>query len=353
MDKEYNIDNFLHKPLSWLSVEDNSEDIAISSRIRLARNISGINFPISSDLIEREHVLKLVTDAVTKNKKYENSIFYRADKLSAHDRRFLLERRLISREFCSGLEGSALIVSSDEKMGIMVNEEDHLRMQILRPGCSLRQIWHDINEIDDMFSKEFPFVFNSTLGYLTSCPTNVGTGMRASVMLDLPGLTIIGHINGVIYGAGKLGLAIRGLYGEGSEPLGNLYQVSNQSTLGESEEAIIQRIENIIVQIIKHEKNARKVLLEKRRDFLLDYIGRSYGILCYSYILSAREALNSISALRMGVVLKMFSSLDLNKINELFLAIQDAHLQKIAGRKLTASERDVFRAELVRKKLKS
>ncbi|HJO93707.1 MAG TPA: protein arginine kinase [Victivallales bacterium] len=353
MDNEYNIDKFLHKPVSWLSVKDNDDNIAISSRIRLARNISGINFPLKSDIVEREHVLKLVTDVITKDKIKENSKLYRINELPVHDRNFLLERRLISKEFCSGLEGSALIISEDEKMGIMVNEEDHIRMQVLRSGCSLREIWSEINQLDDMFSNEFPLAFNNTLGYLTSCPTNVGTGMRASVMLDLPGLTLIGHINGVIYGAGKLGLAIRGLHGEGSEPLGNLYQVSNQSTLGENEEAIIQRLENIIGQIVNHEKNARKVLLETKRDFLLDYIGRSYGNLCYSYILSAREALNSISALRMGVVLKMFSSLDMNKINELFIAIQDAHLQKFAGRKLNSSERDVFRAELVRNKLKS
>ncbi|MCP4176731.1 MAG: protein arginine kinase [bacterium] len=353
MDNEYNIDKLLHKPVSWLSVEDNNGDIAISSRIRLARNISGINFPVNSDIVEREHVLKLVTGAIAKNNKYDDSILYRINKLPVHDRNFLLERRLISRDFCSGLEGSALIISQDEKLGIMVNEEDHIRMQILKSGCSLRDIWSDINQIDNMFSKEIPFAYNNTLGYLTSCPTNVGTGMRASVMLDLPGLTIIGHINGVVYGAGKLGLAIRGLHGEGSEPLGNLYQVSNQSTLGESEESIIQRLENIIGQIINHEKNARKVLLETKRDYLLDYIGRSYGTLCYSYILTAREALNSISALRMGVVLKMFSSLDMNKINELFIAIQDAHLQKFAGKELNSTERDVFRAELVRNKLKS
>jgi len=187
--------------------------------------------------------------------------------------------------------------------------------------------------------------------YLTSCPTNVGTGMRASVMLNLPGLTLAGYLNAVVQGVGKLGLAVRGLFGEGSECIGNLYQISNQSTLGETEVQIIQRLENIIQQIINHEKNARLKLLETKHNFLQDYIGRAYGVLSYSYILSSKEALNSLSALRMGVDLKMFTTLDIHTINELFIAIQPAHLQKHSLNKLTSTEQNILRAQIVREKL--
>ena len=345
------IDKLLSRPVSWLAGSEVDEDIALSSRIRLARNLSGITFPSNASETERMQVRSVVSSSVSDNKIIDQLIESDIDSLPNTDRQFLLERHLISYDFCKGGAGSSLIINESESCSLMINEEDHIRLQVIQSGLSLRNIWAAINVIDNNLSKYIPFAYNKTLGYLTSCPTNVGTGMRASVMLNLPGLTLAGHLNAVTQGVSKLGLAVRGLYGEGSASMGNLYQVSNQSTLGETELQIILRLENIIRQIVNHEKNARLKLLETRRSFLQDYIGRAYGTLCHSYIISSKEALNSLSALRMGVDLKMFTALKVNTINGLLIAIQPAHLQKYSSKELTFEERDILRAKVIREKL--
>ena len=350
MDKNP-IDKLLLHPVSWLANSDSDENIAISSRIRLARNLSGLAFPVNSSESEQNQALSIISSIIKKHKILDDLMEFNIKSLSEIDRSFLLERHLISRDFCKGASGSSLIINETESCSLMINEEDHVRIQVIQPGLSLQNIWTVIDDIDNHLSKNISFAYNKTLGYLTSCPTNVGTGMRASVMLNLPGLTLAGYLNAVVQGVGKLGLAVRGLYGEGSECIGNLYQVSNQSTLGESELQIIQRLKNIIQQVINHEKNARLKLLETKRNFLQDYIGRAYGVLRYSYILSSKEVLNSLSTLRMGVDLKMFTSLDIHTINELFIAIQPAHLQKYSMKELTSAERDILRAKIVREKL--
>ncbi len=349
--KNSTVDILIKRNVPWLPLH-NADSIALSSRIRLARNIAGIKFPIASNNIDRENSQKIAISAVNNSGVFENPIIMNVNSMVPTDRNLLLERHLISREFCDGLPFSSLIFDLSESLSIMLNEEDHFRIQVIKSGFSLNEIWTQINDSDDMISSKISYAYSNTLGYLTSCPTNVGTGMRASVMLNLPALTILGQINAVVQGAAKLGLTIRGLYGEGSESFGNLYQVSNQSTLGDSEEQIIGRVSSIIGQIINHEKNARQILLETKANFLLDCVGRSFGILRYAHILSAREAHQSLSALRMGVDLKMFNVLALDKINELFILIQDSHLKKIVGRELSQYEIDVFRAETVRKKLK-
>lgn len=339
------------KPVKWLGGDDSEESIALSSRIRLARNILGFKFPANSSNIEKEHINELIFSTVGNSNIIQRKLNFKMSELSNVDRRFLLERHLVSKDFCAGNVGSELILESDESFGIMVNEEDHVRMQVLSAGFSLVELWKKINAKDSAISKEVSFAFDSELGYLTSCPTNVGTGMRASVMLNLPGLSISGHMPGVIQGSEKLGMTVRGLYGEGSEAIGYIYQVSNQSTLGEAEEEIIERLEKLIRQIVLFEKNARQILFQTRRSFVLDFVGKAYGALRYSHLISEKEALIFLSALRMGVDMKMFSSLSIGKVNELFISVQDSHLQKIYGRELTASEREMFRAELLREKL--
>ena len=350
MDNTF-IDKLLSRPVSWLADNGVSEDIALSSRIRLARNLSGITFPINASKTERMQVRSVVSSSVSNNKIIDQSIELNIDSLSNLDRQFLFERHLISYDFCKGGAGSSLMINETESCSLMINEEDHIRLQAIQSGLSLRKIWAAINDIDSNLSKYIPFAYNKTLGYLTSCPTNVGTGMRASVMLNLPALTLAGHLNAVTQGVSKLGLAVRGLFGEGSASMGNLYQVSNQSTLGETELQIIQRLENIIRQIVNHEKNARLKLLETKQSFLQDHIGRAYGTLCHSHILSSQEALNSLSVLRMGVDLKMFTTLKVRTINDLLIAIQPAHLQKYSPKELTPEERDILRAKIVREKL--
>jgi protein arginine kinase len=235
----------------------------------------------------------------------------------------------------------------------MINEEDHLRIQALCPGLQLLKVWEQINKLDSELEKALPYAYDSQLGYLTSCPTNVGTGMRASVMLHLPGLILTGKINAAIQGVNKLGLAVRGIFGEGTDNRGNLFQVSNQSTLGESEIQIIERLNTVITQLIMYEKNCRSSLLKDKKYFLLDHVGRSYGILRHSYTLSSEEALNSLSDIRTGVDMGMFNSIDLHTVNKLLITINPAHLQKFAQKELSSQERDIFRAALVRKQLKN
>jgi len=346
------IDRLLQRRVTWLADSGPEDDIAISSRIRLARNLRDLPFPLAANPEARNCVRLAVEAAVGHTGCLNRPAALGMGELSPLDRQFLLERRLVSREFCAGEPDSALLLSGDESRAIMVNEEDHLRIQTMRAGFQLGAVWDQIARLDDALAAELPYAFDENLGFLTSCPTNVGTGMRASVMLHLPGLVLADQINPVIQGANRLGLAVRGIFGEGTENLGNLFQVSNQSTLGESETDILARLEAVIRQVISHEKNARLKLLEARRDFLLDHVGRAYGTLRYGYIMSSQETLNSLSALRLGVDMGMVTSTDIHTVNELFMLVQPAHLQKCAGRELSSPERDVFRSSVVRNRLK-
>ncbi|OGV35897.1 MAG: protein arginine kinase [Lentisphaerae bacterium GWF2_45_14] len=347
------IDRLLSNRVSWLADSGPEDDIAISSRIRLARNIEKTPFPMAASVEILENTLSIIMHAVRKSASFPDVIEFELEKVSDLERRLLLERRLISRELLACKKGSGLSVSKDETFAVMINEEDHLRIQAMKPGFQLHEVWSDINGIDDALSREIPYAFDSEIGFLTSCPTNIGTGMRASVMLHLPGLALSGQINAVVHGVSKLGLAVRGIFGEGSDNLGNLFQVSNQSTLGESEEQIIDKLINVIRQIINHEKNARQTLLEKKQNFLLNHVGRAYGILKHAYTISSEETLNSLSALRLGVDMGMFSSVDIHVVNELFLTVQPAHLQKYAMRELESADREIYRAALVREKLRN
>jgi len=345
------IDKLTSKRVSWLIDSGPEDDIAISTRIRLARNLKDIAFPIGASDEELKKVILAVELAVEKSKHIKKPVTIDMSSIDEIDAEVLLERRLISREFCSNRENSSLVMSDCEDLAVMINEEDHLRMQAMRPGLQLEEVWRDIDSFETSLSKEIPFEFDVNLGFLTSCPTNLGTGMRASVMLHLPGLVLAGQTVPLIQGIYKLGLAVRGILGEGSDNLGNLFQVSNQSTLGESEEDIIKRLSAVITQVLNHEKNARIKLLENRRDMLLDNIGRAYGILKYSYVISTEETLNSLSMLRLGVDMGVIRSVDIHTVNELFINVQPAHLQKYAGKEVDSDERDKIRATLIRESL--
>jgi len=347
------ISQLLNNKVSWLADCGPNEDIAISSRIRLARNLKGLPFPTNASAEQMKEIINTIEVAVNKTPLKDSLLKFDMESLGDLDKQVLFERRLVSREFIDGKIPGELFVSSDESLGIMVNEEDHIRMQAMRPGFQLGPVWDELNKVDDELSTQLPYVFDKELGFLTSCPTNVGTAIRASVMLHLPGLSLSEQINAVIQGVSKLGFAVRGIFGEGSKNLSNLYQVSNQSTLGESEKQIIQRLTNVITQIISHEKNARRKLLDSNQPFLLNHVGRAYGTLRHAYILNSEEALESLSALRLGVDLGMFSSIDLHTVNELFIIIHPAHLQKYAGKEIDSEERDVFRASMVRERLKN
>lgn len=346
-------EELLRNPLSWLADSGPDDDIAISTRIRLARNFSETPFPIAGNQDALLQVRELAGQAILNSEALVDPMEFELPALSDTEKRLLLERRLISRDMLNPNPASVLLADRDESLAVMINEEDHLRIQALSPGFQLESVWQRINQFDDVLASRIPYAFDQRLGFLTSCPSNLGTGMRASVMLHLPGLVMAGQIAAVKQALGKLGLAVRGFYGEGSENFGNLFQISNQSTLGESELQILERISSIVKQIIIHEKQSRQVLLDQKQSFLLNQVGRAYGILRHGYMISSEEALNSLSALRLGVDMKMFSSVDIHTVNELFLNVQPSHLQIAEHKELSQEERDTARATLIRETLKA
>ena len=291
MTPEEQINQLFRQKVCWITDSGPEDDIAISSRIRFARNIAGEMFPIRADDENLCGIRSEVLEGIRRISAAESFHIceFEVDSLSLLDRRFLLERHLISREFMNPRHGAVLVTNREQGTFVMVNEEDHLRIQVLAPGFQLKALWDRIDHFDNLLSEQIPFAFDSQYGYLTACPTNLGTGMRASVMLHLPGLVLSGQMPAVLQGVGKLGLAARGFYGEGSQTLGNLYQISNQSSLGESEAQILDRICAVISQIIAHEKKARMLLLSNRRDFLLDHVGRAYGLLKHSYLIRGKN----------------------------------------------------------------
>ncbi len=347
------IDQLLKNPVSFLDDAGPENDIAISSRIRLARNIEGFPFPHAAGDEALQQICTAVIAAARSSEALGGSrmMFFAPDKLSSVDRQLLLERRLVSPDFLRTPANRCLLVCPKEECSLMVNEEDQLRIQTICPGFQLGEVWNRINEIDNELSKYLKYAFDDQLGFLTSCPTNVGTGMRASVMLHLPALVLTNQIAPTVHGIGKLRLAVRGIFGEGSDNCGNLYQISNQCTLGESENKIIEGLSRVIQQLIQQEKYARRKLLDSDRYAILDNVGRSYGLLRHSYKISFKEAMNCLSGLRIGVDMGLFTSLTIRKVNELFIAIGSAHLQKNNPGEHTDEELDIIRAECCRKLL--
>jgi protein arginine kinase len=327
--------------------------IVMSSRVRLARNIRGAAFPGWAKKPERVRVLELIRPIVATLPEMKDSFSENMDSLSTLDKQILVERHLISREHAAKSAGSGLVLNRDETLCFMINEEDHLRMQALRPGLQLKQAWTAIDQADSILEKRLDYAFTPELGYLTACPTNLGTGIRVSAMLHLPGLVLAEQINPIIQSVNKLGLAVRGLYGEGTEALGNVFQVSNQMTLGESEGAIVERLEKVLAQIIEHEENARASLIEKSPKMVYNHIGRAYGILANAHSISSKETMNLLSLMRLGADLGLFPGVERSLVDEMLIMTQPAHLQKQHSEKLSAEERDLLRADMVREGLKS
>jgi protein arginine kinase len=263
----------------------------------------------------------------------------------------MVERHLVSPEFIAGEGPAALLVSADQSCAIMVNEEDHLRVQVLRPGMCLAATWACMDELDNELEQTLEYAFSSRYGYLTACPTNVGTGLRASVMLHLPALVHARKIGGMISAVGKVGVAVRGVYGEHSDARGNLFQVSNQVTLGRSEVDIVQQLEQIVERIMGHEERRRQMLIDEEPHGLRNSVGRAYGTLRYAEILTSEEATNLLSTLLMGIDLGVFDKVDRSAVTELLLDIQPAHLQVRSGRTFEGEERDLKRAQFIRERL--
>src|ERR1041384_676177 len=308
---------FLAPPAESARRKGPHDRIVLSSRVRLARNLKDASFPGWAKKPERVRVLELIRPAVQETAAMREAFGESMDNLSALDKQILVDRHLISREHAAKSAGSGLVFNRDETLCFMINEEDHMRMQALRPGLQLRQAWGTIDQADSALEKKLDYAFNPELGYLTACPTNIGTGIRVSAMLHLPGLVLAEQINPIIQSVNKLGLAVRGLYGEGTEALGNVFQVSNQMTLGESETTIVERLEKVLSQIIEHEQNARETLLEKKAKVVYNHIGRAYGILANAHSISSKETMNLLSLMRLGVDLEMFPTVERSLVDEL------------------------------------
>ncbi|MFZ4594070.1 MAG: protein arginine kinase [Verrucomicrobiaceae bacterium] len=343
----------IKNPADWMRGSGPHSDIVMTSRVRLARNLRGCPFPGWSQEKQRIDLLNMARPLVEALPEMKEGYSEDYATLSKIKKQVLVERHLISREHAARSTGCAVVVDRKQSVSIMINEEDHFRMQGIRPGLSLRQAFEAIDRVDTELEEQLPYAFDSNLGYLTACPTNLGTGMRASVMVHLPGLVLTDQIAQVMKAVTKIGLAVRGLYGEGTEALGNLFQISNQQTLGEKEQDIIQQIEKVVEGVLRSETNARAKLSEDHRTMLNDQVGRAYAILRHAHILNSKEALNLLSMLRLGADLDLIPECDRSILDMLLLEIQPAHLQMRAGRELSPQERDVLRAEITRQRLQT
>lgn len=349
-----NVQDFLISPGEACKRSGPHDKIVLSSRVRLARNLKGAPFPGHAKKGDRVKSLEVLLPALAGLPQLAPKPFAEPlEKLSAQDKQILVERHLISREHAAKGVGSGLVLNSEESFCVMINEEDHLRMQALRPGLQLKQAWLALDGLDTALQERVEFAFSDQYGFLTACPTNLGTGIRVSAMLHLPGLVLAEEITRIINAANKLNFAVRGLYGEGTEALGNVFQVSNQMTLGESEPQIIERISKALNQIIEEEENARSILLEKKPKVVFNHIGRAYGVLANAHTISSKETMNLLSLLRLGIDLGMFAQLDRSHWDEIFLLTQPAHLQKQFTEKLGADERDILRADMLRERLRT
>ncbi|MDX9703059.1 MAG: protein arginine kinase [Candidatus Auribacterota bacterium] len=346
------LNNILNTKCEWLSGDGPDCDIVLSSRIRLARNLKGIPFPNAGDYRSNNEVLEKIFRVLRKTSFFKKGLVAKLSEMSDLEKQILLERHLISKEHLINRIESGVAISEKQDLSIMVNEEDHMRIQVLKSGFRLDDCWELIDNVDSELEQHLDFAYSPAVGYLTACPTNVGTGMRASIMLHLPGLVLMELINKVMQAVIKLGMTVRGFYGEGSEVLGNLFQISNQVTLGKSEKEIISNLNRVLNLVVEHERNSRQLMRQKNEARLQDRIGRAYGILANAHIISSKETISLISALRMGMDMGYINGIGGGSINELFIVTQPAHLQQSAGELLDAETRDILRAKLIRERLK-
>lgn len=345
------LEDLVAKLGEWLKGDGPQADIVISSRLRLARNLADFPFCNRATELEKREIetsLRKVSESLSSG---EPLVYIDVSDLTTLDRQFLVERQLISREHAHAEGARGVVIAPREDISLMINEEDHLRIQALRSGYSLRECWEVVDKIDDLIEEKVRYAFSEEFGYLTACPTNVGTGMRASVMLHLPALAMTKQIDRVFRALQKIQLAVRGLYGEGSQASGDFYQISNNITLGKTEQEILGNIEVVVPQIVEYERTARKELVKESKQTLHDRVSRAYGILRSAQTISSEETMHHLSSVRMGVSLHLIENLEINTINDLFIHTQPAHLQKMQGQELESEQRNIARAAYLRRRL--
>lgn len=336
----------------WLRGSGPMSEVVISSRIRLARNVAGFPFLAKCSRSQRSALEHKVRDTILAADVANKTLYVDLDAAPEMDRQLLVERHLISKPHAAAEGARGVAVGENETVSIMINEEDHLRIQVLRSGLQLEEAWDQINKLDDALEAKLDYSFHPRFGYLTACPTNVGTGIRVSVMLHLPALKMTGEIEKVFRAAKDMRLAVRGLYGEGTEATGDFYQISNQTTLGKSEEDFISEFKHLVIpKIIDYEHHARRMLVKEKHVFLDDKVFRALGMLRAARLITSEDTLTFLSHLRLGVNLERVKDVDLRTINELFLLTQPAHLQKMQGKKLDGDHRRQARADYIRARL--
>jgi protein arginine kinase len=345
------LDDLTNTNGEWLRGCGPEADIVISSRIRLARNLADFPFITRATQQDRAQIEDILRERILGIQASGDLLYLNVEELEGVDRQFLVERQLISREHAESEGARAVAIDEREKFSLMINEEDHLRMQVMQSGLDLQSVWDQVNRLDDLIEEKVTYAFDEQLGYLTACPTNVGTGMRVSVMLHLPALVITRQIDKVFRSLQKISLAVRGLYGEGSQAMGDFYQISNQITLGRTELDLIKQISDIVPVIIDYERQARDFLIKESHENLHDRVSRAYGILRTAQTISSEETMHLLSSVRMGVNLGLIPDLEIPAINQLFIHTQPAHLQKLSGSELSTTDRNIERARYLRRHL--
>jgi protein arginine kinase len=325
--------------------------VVLSTRLRLARNLLGLPFPERASVAQRSDILSKCGEHLSGLSKMKNGNFFEISELSNLEKQVLVERHLISRELCESERGSGVYINKDQTCSVMINEEDHLRIQFLKSGFHLKNVWKQIDRFDSELEGLLDIAFDTEFGYLTACPTNLGTGLRASVMMHLPGLVLSQQMERVIRAVNQLGITVRGLFGEGSDATGHVFQISNQQTLGEKEDDIVDRLGNVLKTVIDHEVNARFKCLEDDRAKLLDQIGRAYGVLRNAHVVNSTEAMNHLSLLRLAVDFEMLPEANRAEIDRFFIECQPGHIQHAARSGIEPDARDVCRAKKLREEL--
>jgi protein arginine kinase len=350
-NSERPLDRLLEHTSPWLGGEGPHADLVLSTRIRLARNLESVPFTHRAREEQLNGVLVSVSNAAQRSSAFHGSVFLRMNEMTAVERQILVERRLVSNELGDGARPRGIVIAPDESLSLMINEEDHLRLQVLIPGFQLADAYGRADTADDELDQALDFAFSEEIGYLTSCPTNAGTGLRASVLIHLPALVLLEEIQKVLKMIMQVGLNVRGLYGEHSEVMGNLFQISNQTTLGRSERESIDSLERVTRQILQTEESARERMMRDARVQIEDKVWRAYGTLRHCRSIQPREVINLCSAVRLGVALGLSGLPPLRVVNELLVMTQPAHLQRTSGTELAPNDRNVVRAQLVRERL--
>jgi protein arginine kinase len=336
---------------TWLAEDGPEAGVVFSSRVRLARNLAGMLFASKAAPGEQKTVVEAVKSGVQKCPSLGQLTFIDFSRLNKREKRFLMEGYCISREMAAGDGKRALFLSSDRRLSVMINEEDHIRVQSILPGFQLREAWQQINTVDDELGQRVDFAFSDKWGFLTACPTNVGTGLRASVMVHLPALIMTRKIASAVQTVSRLGCAVRGIHGEGTDIAGDFFQISNQATLGQDEEGLVGNVQRIASELVAQEKRARGVLLERHRMQVEDRVGRALGILGRARMLGLEETMSLLSALRLGVCLGLASHYPIPLINQLMIRVQPAHLELSSGREIEPGTLDGIRADIVKEAL--